>query len=451
MHKKIFSILPSKHRLPGALPWTFISTIGTEIGLIVLSFLTGMLSARWLGPEGRGEFAIIILWPNIIAAVGNLGIRDALVYYQAKGEYAAGVLNFTALLLASFQSAILIGIGLISIPMLTRNQNIEVQQLSLQFLLFIPLNLFALYALGLLQGRLNIYIFNAIRISVNLIYLISMLILWHIDAITLSNLTYTLLGANLVTMSLAIGKVIWDGKVQYQVNRRLIHNLFSYGVRNHLGSISNMLNQRMDQMLMAVVLTPAELGWYVVAVSSSGFVKLVAKALSIFTFPQIANTQKKDDNRRVIILYSRLNITGTLLLGGGLMLVIPFVVPLIYTPAFAPSIIPAEILVVATIFLSIGQNWAAAFQGDGQPIMLAKAEGISLLVTLIGLAVLLPTFSIIGAALASLLAYGTSAIFLLIQIQKNWDIKKTTLLMPLTFSQIIKVITSSKEDKYQSF
>ena len=450
MHKKFSSILPPGHQLASALPWTFISTIGTEIGLIVLSFLTGMLSARWLGPEGRGEFAIIILWPNIIAAVGNLGIRDALVYYQAKGEYAAGVLNFTALLLASLQSVILVGIGLISIPLLTRNQNIEVQQLSLHFLLFIPLNLFALYALGLLQGRLNIYVFNTIRISVNLVYLIGMLILWDVDAITLSNLTYTLLGANLVTMSLAIGKVIWDGKVQYQVNRRLIRNLFSYGIRNHLGSISNMLNQRMDQMLMAVVLTPAELGWYVVAVSSSGFVKLVSKALSVFTFPKIANAQKKNDNRRVIVLYSRLNITGTLLLGGILMLVIPFVIPLIYTSAFAPSIIPAEILIVATIFLSIGQNWAAAFQGDGKPIMLAKAEGISLLVTLIGLAILLPPLSIVGAALASLLAYGTSALFLLVQIQKNWGIKKTTLLIPLTFPQIIKVITSSRKDKYQS-
>ncbi len=422
------------------MPWTFASTIGTEIGLVGLSFLTGMLSARWLGPEGRGEFAVILLWPNVIAAVGNLGIRDALVYYQAKGEHQQSLLDTTALLLALVQSGILVGIGLLLVPYLTRSQSASVQRLSLQFLAFIPLNLLALYMLGLLRGQLNIYAYNAIRISVNVIYLGSMGALWLLNAVNLQNLTYALLAANLVTASWATGRAIWNGGLTRGMDFPFIRALFGYGVRNHLGSISNMLNQRLDQMLMAVVLSPSELGWYVVAVSSSGFVNLVSRTLAVFTFPKVAGAQGKSVSRQLVGVYSRINITGTLLMGAALMVVLPWAIPFIYTPAFKPSILPAEILVIATMFLAIGQNWAAAFQGDGQPIMLAKAEGISLLVTLAGLTILLPLFGITGAALASVLAYGTSMIYLFIHLLQNWEISQAAVLTPLMPSHLIDII-----------
>ncbi|MCH7540941.1 MAG: hypothetical protein IH999_11195, partial [Proteobacteria bacterium] len=60
----------------------FVSFIAA--GAIQLSNLaSGILAARLLGPEGRGELAVIILWPSLIAALGALGITESVIYHTA--------------------------------------------------------------------------------------------------------------------------------------------------------------------------------------------------------------------------------------------------------------------------------------------------------------------------------------------------------------------------------
>ena len=45
----------------------------------VVNIATGLLAAWWLLPEGRGELAAIILWPGLIAELGNRGVAYPLL------------------------------------------------------------------------------------------------------------------------------------------------------------------------------------------------------------------------------------------------------------------------------------------------------------------------------------------------------------------------------------
>src|SRR5713101_4590346 len=58
-------------------------TAGTNGLSAVLGITTGMLAARLLGPQGRGELAAIQTWPSFIATLAMLGLPEALVYYSA--------------------------------------------------------------------------------------------------------------------------------------------------------------------------------------------------------------------------------------------------------------------------------------------------------------------------------------------------------------------------------
>ena len=91
---------------------------------------------------------------------------------------------------------------------------------------------------------------------------------------------------------------------------------------------------------------------------------------------------------------------------------------------------------VATVFLAIGQMWSATFQGAGQPIILAKAEALSLLTTIVSLIVLLPRMGILGAALASLFAYGFSTLYLNIKLIRVWDFRWLDLLGFISIKEI---------------
>ena len=52
----------------------FISFLST--GFIQLANLaTGILAARLLHPEGRGELALLVLWAVLVANLGSMGLR----------------------------------------------------------------------------------------------------------------------------------------------------------------------------------------------------------------------------------------------------------------------------------------------------------------------------------------------------------------------------------------
>lgn len=414
-----------------------ISTGSTDLVLAALSILSGILVARLLGPEGRGELTVAIIWPSVIAALGMLGVREALTYEGARCHDRPSVLVATALGLALVQSAVLAGVGWLLIPWLTRNQSPEVTRAGLMFLGVIPAHLVAQYALGLLQGSMEIPLFNALRLVVSVVYLVAVLILWAVDAATVGNVTLGLLIANVCTALAALAAVVVKFGVRWVVNLVLVRRILSYGLRNHVGSISSMLNQRADQILMALLIDPKQLGWYAVAVSVSSLIRIPSGAFATLAFPRVAGSGPAEQGR-LTGLYSRLNMTAALGIGLGLMLLIPVLIPWIYGAAYMGSIVPAEILSLATISLAVGQAWAGSLRGLGRPWEPAKAELLSLIVTVVGLAFLLVPLGILGAALTSLVAYLVAAVYLYQQVHQILALGVGDLLRPVSLSTIRK-------------
>jgi len=56
----------------------FIETFGTNVFIQACTVIQGILTARLLGPVGRGEYAGVILWPNIFSALSIFGSNIAL-------------------------------------------------------------------------------------------------------------------------------------------------------------------------------------------------------------------------------------------------------------------------------------------------------------------------------------------------------------------------------------
>jgi O-antigen/teichoic acid export membrane protein len=412
-----------------------VSTSAADLALIILSASSGILVARLLGPTARGEFAVAILWPSVIAALGTLGLREALTYERARALCPTPVLVGTALMLAMVQSVLLMGFGAVLIPWLTRAQSPGVTEASLLFVLFIPTNLVAHYSLGLLQGSLEIPVFNALRLVVSVVYLGAVLVLWALGTVTVWNLTLGLLVANGCTALAALAAVLAKCGVRWGLDVDLLGRLLGYGLRNHVGSISSMLNQRVDQMLMAVLITPKQLGWYVVAVNVSSLARLPSGAFATLAFPKVASVGSAEQ-RRLTSLYSRLNATATLGLGLVLVLLIPVLVPLVYGQAYSPSVFSAEILAVATVFMAIGQAWAGSLRGLGRPSEPARAEAISLAATMVGLALLLIPLGILGAALTSLVAYLLASVYMFLRLRRLLSVGLRDLLWPVSLVAI---------------
>jgi O-antigen/teichoic acid export membrane protein len=209
-------------------------------------------------------------------------------------------------------------------------------------------------------------------------------------------------------------------------------SLLRYGVPLAAASIPVTLNLRFDQMLMAVWLPAKQLGYYVVGVSWSGAVAPLLTAVAAALFPKIAAIDSLAGKADALGRIVRTSLLLAAAAGLAVAVATPIAIPLLFGKAFLPSVRPAVILVLAGCLSGLNVVLEQGMQGLGESATILWCELGGFLVTGASLYWLLPTWGIIGAALASILAYGTICTLLLFQMKK-----KTA--RPLTFFVIPKL------------
>ncbi len=188
--------------------------------------------------------------------------------------------------------------------------------------------------------------------------------------------------------------------------------MLSYGLPAALSLIPQTLNLRMDQMLMAAFLAPANLGQYVVAVSWSAAASPIINAVGPVLFPSmsaLSNPTKKTTLLKAVLpRFLILASAATFIIA----ILTPFMIPLLFGEEFRPAILPAIVLVFANTFLSSNSLCSDALKGMGDTRKILAADLTGLGVTVVLLLTFIPRFGIMGAALASLAAYFCVSILL---------------------------------------
>lgn len=62
----------------------FSTTAATRLVLVAFGLATSLLTARLLGPEGRGEYFFVVTFANTIVQFANLGLHSANTYFVAR-------------------------------------------------------------------------------------------------------------------------------------------------------------------------------------------------------------------------------------------------------------------------------------------------------------------------------------------------------------------------------
>src|ERR1700739_3616848 len=76
-----------------------IQSVASKVAILALQAGTGILTARTLGPAGRGELAAMSLWPLFVASVTTLRVPSFLIYYlrHCEGEREKVIANGVSL------------------------------------------------------------------------------------------------------------------------------------------------------------------------------------------------------------------------------------------------------------------------------------------------------------------------------------------------------------------
>lgn len=407
---------------PGPGPPRFASaalaTYGTRLAVAALSFGSILIVARSLGPEGRGEVALLTAIATLSSQLAVLGVDEANVNMASTDASRRPALATNSIILAALFGGLAVAVLL---PLFELFPGIGGDTSA-------GLRWLALAAIPglILQTYLNFLIRGGFGFGItNLTWFLSPAVAF------LGNAAMAVTGVLSVTSAFALWiaahtaatvLLVWYvgrrldgfGKPDLSLARRAL----SFGVRSHLGRVMMSGNYRADQWFVGAIAGSRELGLYSIAVAWSEVLFYIPTVLVLVQRPFLVRADREGARRRAAKGFrAGVLLTAPLVLGG--FVFAPFLCTTIFGPEFAGAVDDLRILVIGVFGLLALQQLGNALTAQGRPGLWAIAAACAFVATVALDIALIPDFGGAGAAVASRIAYaigGTVAIILFLRV-----------------------------------
>lgn len=384
-----------------------LQSFATTGAIQLLGLVNAVLLARLLGPEGRGELALVLLYPVLALGLAGLALNDAVVYRAARA-LPPRRLAPPALLLALGIGAAVAAAGALAAPLLLAGHADGVRRSGALYFLMVPAGLVALHLGAVFQGRLEYGVWNAVRGATTLATVagvagLALLGLAEVEAVTLAYL-----GGFCASAALALALARRRGWLPAPVDRHELGQLLRFALPLQAGVVVQLVNERLDQLLIARLLTPTDLGLYVAAMAIAAIPAIPAATLANVAYPRIAGVAEAADRGPVVERYLRLAVALAGLVALALLALGQPLVTALYGPAFAAAVPILEWYAAGAVALAARAVLAQAVKAAGRPALATAAELAGLAVNVVLLLLLLPRIGVVGAAVAYAGMQGTA-------------------------------------------
>ncbi len=382
-------------------------TAGFNMVTAMASGLGSVVVARALGPTGRGEYAALMAWFGISLIVGQMGLPAALCFYVAKDPQHARdyVATSRAMMVATGMLAFIA--GLLLAPVLSRGNPQIADDYRIVFGISIVTYVGVAYTFAL-QPR-HLLRWNVVRTIQPVLSLLILCILWFLKLLTL-NMTMFILAA---TLTLQLGWGYWycrrNALAPGHARISLLRPLAGYGLAQIAALTPATLNAQLDQLVLSQTVAAADLGRYAIAVSLTSLPIPIVAAIGNVAFPRLAAQQVVTDatlrmQRHAIVASA--GIAAAMLVP--LAVVAYWLIPFLFGAGFREAVPLLWILTPGAVFLACGQVTGDLLRGRNRPAVVAWAQGLAAIFTVVLLIALLPIIGVYGAAIASTVAYGAA-------------------------------------------
>jgi O-antigen/teichoic acid export membrane protein len=380
----------------------FASTAAANAALAVVGLLTGMLAARLLGAEGRGELAAAQAWPLFLANLGSFGVTDAIAYFGARSPVRARAVLATGLMLTVPFVLVALAAGAWLLPRVLSDQTMDVRQVATVSLLLVPLLILSTAPSHALRGVGRYRAWNVLRLVAPLAWLMTLVAVRGTDHATVPTLAVAFIGATALAALVTHLHAWWTLAGPAAPEGALVRPMLAYSAPTMAATIPRWLNLRLDQLIVIALLDARALGLYGVAVAWSAAAHPLAEVVAHNAVPALAGTKDTWQRARLVYRTGAVAAIGTSVL---LLAATPILLPLIFGAEFRPAIPVALVMVFAGAVEAINSVGAECLRGVGRPRAVPVAECVGLAVTLVALPLLVLMAGIVGAAAASLLTY----------------------------------------------
>lgn len=357
----------------------------------------GILTARVLGPHGKGLYAVPSVEAGLIAA-GFTGLGSATSFFLLNRSPGARVLRPALACCGLFVvagAALLVPIGLFS----------PQRWALLPAIASLPsaaaVNLVMGYATGVKRIR------NATTISVTLTAVTLALVAAGLFIIARSPFVAVAawVVSNAIVAVAALGWLFWDSRRLRGEEYIGTGEFARFAIKVGFVNLVALLNYRADLYIVALLTSPSVLGMYTVAVSAAESLLVPTQVTALVTSPHIGSLERSAA-AALTARCVRNNLIIALAVCGVLFAFAAPVVRLLYGSAFLAMVPALQILLVGVFALSLGSPMSTYFTLKlGKPEVPLTLASISAAICIALSFALIPRTGMIGAAVASTAAY----------------------------------------------
>lgn len=371
--------------------------------------LSAVIVATALGAKGAGTFALVRVLPTVLAGLLGAGVTSANAWLVGGKRYPVQAVTETTLAIGlAIGGVAWVGWAFAAELLQARFYT----ELSVGMVLLIgfllPLNLLRDYLNSIQQGLRTFKGANVVICADDLVALVILLPL--LLGAGGPRLIVVAIVAGVATSCLFATALLWRQGIRPRprAHRAIAGETMRFGMKSHVGRIADLLNWRLDIMILSTLSSVEIVGYYAVATKVAELLRPVSASLTFVLRPLIASLPISEARAQGVVLYRRffaLNLAGVAILAfiGG-----PLIVH-VFGREFAAAVPAFEILLIGLAAQGADGVLNGYNVGIGRPEFNSYTALVALVVTVAGDVAFIPVYGLMGAAAVSAAAYTVKA------------------------------------------
>ena len=387
-------------------------SFGSRVAVLLVGLAIQSTLAWLLGPDGRGAYAVCLLFATLLGTCFAFGMDTAGQYFVASKR-----MRVSEAVWATIGSLLVASLVAVAFGRVLMEFDLEFLTKAPRSSFYVALALIPFHVVG--QGCILLLIglgritWMAVTAIVNALVqlLVALVLIWGLD-LGVNGALLAIIAAG--TINIIFGLVAFRQEGAFErIRFGLSHTrrLAAYGARFYVARLSSTVNFRIGTMALAFFAPTREIGIFAAASGLVSRILMVPTSIETALFSRIAADAKGRPETVAQAARSSAIVSGALLLVLG-VLSRPVVLVLL-SPEFARAITLIWIMIPGIFLRATSKVLMPYFTGTDRPAICSWAVGAGMAANIAGIFVLLPVMGLEGAAWAMTIGFFVSSVILI--------------------------------------
>lgn len=390
-----------------------ISLLATSAVTVPIALASGIILARYLGPDDYGHYRVAVAALAVIVVFARLGWPSAAIFRIRRVGTPVPVVATSSLLVAVAMASLIVPVCWLLRERISTDLLQGAPPLVFMLVVFtVPFSILGLYFSSIARGIDRFDVQNWYRIALavgQLCAATGILVIWErglVEMLVGLLVVYALAGTGLTLA------VIRHTGLRPLPDFGETLSTLRFGIRAWAYSLVGNLHERVDVFMLAYLLKDSsQVAYYAIAASIIGYLKMIPESIAVAALPELssATADQSGELAARVVRHALLWIVLSIIAAAP---TIPFLIPVVYGDAYATAVSPFLILLPSVGFLTCYRILVRYFLSIERQEINTVSQLFSTSLN-VGLNFwLIPQLGVRGAALASVISYATEALIL---------------------------------------